>query len=160
MVSRFVDKAFKPKFVSTIDLEYKSKTADVGEDAVRLCIRDTANPSRRRALKSEFYEYLDAAFIVYDISDRKSYSNVPRHLEALRRETNSDILITLIGNKSDLVGKRAVSINEAQQFAAENGLMFAETSALNGSNVSSIFSAARVGKNQTKLDHPTFSMPY
>jgi small GTP-binding protein len=50
-----------------------------------------------------------------------------------------NIAIILVGNKSDLKNLRAVPTDEAKGFAAENGLSFIETSALNGGNVDTAF---------------------
>lgn len=43
--------------------------------------------------------------------------------------------IMLIGNKSDLEHRRAVSTKEGEMFAQENGLVFLETSAKSAANV-------------------------
>jgi len=48
-------------------------------------------------------------------------------------------VIFLIGNKSDLESTREVTYEEAKKFADENGLMFAETSAMTGQNVEEAF---------------------
>lgn len=48
-------------------------------------------------------------------------------------------MIFLIGNKSDLESTREVTYEEAKKFADENGLMFAETSAMTGQNVEEAF---------------------
>jgi Ras-related protein Rab-14 len=48
-------------------------------------------------------------------------------------------VIFLIGNKSDLESTREVTYEEAKKFADENGLLFAETSAMNGQNVEEAF---------------------
>jgi Ras-related protein Rab-2A len=47
----------------------------------------------------------------------------------------------LIGNKSDLEHKRAVSTEEGEQFAKENGLIFIETSAKTAANVEEVYFA-------------------
>jgi Ras-related protein Rab-2A len=46
--------------------------------------------------------------------------------------------IRLIGNKCDLAHRRAVSTEEGEQFAKENGLVFMETSAKSAHNVEDI----------------------
>merc|ERR1711998_484424 len=51
----------------------------------------------------------------------------------------ANMTIMLIGNKSDLEGRRAVSFEEGQQFANEHGLVFLETSAKTASNVEDAF---------------------
>ena len=50
-----------------------------------------------------------------------------------------DILICLVGNKTDLKENRVVSKEEGQKLAENNGLLFFETSALNGSNIKKLF---------------------
>ena len=50
-----------------------------------------------------------------------------------------DILICLVGNKKDLESKRIVSTEEGQKFANENGLLFYETSAQDGTNIEDMF---------------------
>lgn len=46
--------------------------------------------------------------------------------------------IMLIGNKSDLEHRRAVTTKEGEIFASENGLVFLETSAKSASNVETV----------------------
>lgn len=46
--------------------------------------------------------------------------------------------IMLIGNKSDLEHRRAVSTKEGEIFAQENGLIFLETSAKSAANVETV----------------------
>lgn len=55
----------------------------------------------------------------------------------------------LIGNKSDLDHRRAVSYKEGEQFAKENGLIFMETSAKAASNVEESFiqTASKIYQN-------------
>ncbi|CBI18778.3 unnamed protein product, partial [Vitis vinifera] len=47
--------------------------------------------------------------------------------------------IMLIGNKCDLAHRRAVSTEEGEQFAKENGLIFMEASAKTAQNVEEAF---------------------
>lgn len=55
----------------------------------------------------------------------------------------------LIGNKSDLASRRAVTTKEGEQFAEENGLIFLETSAKMATNVETAFikTAAKIYDN-------------
>jgi len=76
---------------------------------------------------------------VYDISKHQTYENVTRWLKELRDHADSNIVIMLVGNKSDLKHLRAVPTEEAKQFASENNLSFIETSALDASNVELAF---------------------
>lgn len=62
-----------------------------------------------------------------------------RWLEEARQNGNPNMTIMLIGNKSDLEHRRAVSAKEGEMFAQENGLVFLETSAKSAANVETAF---------------------
>ncbi len=59
------------------------------------------------------------ALLVYDISKHQTYENVQRWLKELRDHADANIVIMLVGNKSDLRHLRAVPTEEAKQFASE-----------------------------------------
>lgn len=46
------------------------------------------------------------ALLVYDISKQVSFENVERWLKELRDHSESNVVIMLVGNKSDLKHKR------------------------------------------------------
>lgn len=83
---------------------------------------------------------------MYDISKSQTYHNVTRWLKELRDHADSNIVIMLVGNKSDLKHLRAVPTDEAKAFATENNLSFIETSALDASNVESAFQTILTGR--------------
>lgn len=68
-----------------------------------------------------------------------TYENVERWLRELRDHADQNIVIMLVGNKSDLRHLRAVPTEEARSFAERNGLNFIETSALDSTNVEAAF---------------------
>lgn len=116
---------------------------------------ELAGQERYRAITSAYYRGAVGALLVYDISKRNTFENVSRWLKELRDHADSNIVIMLVGNKSDLRHLRAVPTEEAKQFAsafhllsyidinsnclAENSLSFIETSALDSSNVELAF---------------------
>ena len=55
---------------------------------------------------------------MYDISKHQTYENVQRWLKELRDHADANIVIMLVGNKSDLKHLRAVPTDEAKQFAS------------------------------------------
>lgn len=57
------------------------------------------------------------ALLVYDISKHQTYENVTRWLKELRDHADANIVIMLVGNKSDLRHLRAVTSDEATKFA-------------------------------------------
>ena len=67
--------------------------------------------------------------LVYDVTRRESFNHLSRWLEEARQNGNPNMTIMLIGNKSDLEHRRAVTFAEGEAFAKENNLVFLETSA-------------------------------
>jgi Ras-related protein Rab-11A len=65
-----------------------------------------------------------------------------RWLEELRSHADKNIVIMLIGNKSDLGTLRAVPTEDAKEFAERESLFFMETSALEATNVENAFTTA------------------
>ena len=77
--------------------------------------------------------------LVYDITRRQTFDHVARWLEELRAHADNSLVIMLLGNKADLTSQRAVSKEDAVEFAEKQGLFFSETSALTGENVETAF---------------------
>ena len=120
-------------------MEYATRTVNVDDKTIKAQIWDTAGQERYRAITSAYYRGAVGALLMYDISKGDSYENVSRWLTELREHADPQIVIMLVGNKSDLKHLRAVPTEEAKAFAAENNLLFIETSALDASNVELAF---------------------
>ncbi|KAF9913620.1 Ras- protein Rab-11A [Lobosporangium transversale] len=135
LVSRFTRNEFNLESKSTIGVEFTTRSIQVDSKTIKAQIWDTAGQERYRAITSAYYRGAVGALLVYDIAKHTTYENVGRWLKELRDHADTNIVIMLVGNKSDLRHLRAVPTDEAKQFAADNGLSFIETSALDASNV-------------------------
>lgn len=94
-----------------------------------------------------YYRGAVGALLVYDIAKHLTYENVERWLRELRDHADQNIVIMLVGNKSDLRHLRAVPTDEAKAFAERNGLSFIETSALDSTNVETAFQNILTGNS-------------
>jgi len=139
LLSRFTRNEFNIESKSTIGVEFATRSINVDGKTVKSQIWDTAGQERYRAITSAYYRGAVGALLVYDIAKHATYVNVTRWLKELRDHADTNIVIMLVGNKSDLKHLRAVPTEEAKAFASENGLSFIETSALDASNVESAF---------------------
>ncbi|KAI9021102.1 small GTPase [Hyaloraphidium curvatum] len=139
LLSRFTRNEFNLESKSTIGVEFATRSIQVDGKTIKAQIWDTAGQERYRAITSAYYRGAVGALLVYDIAKHNTYENVNRWLKELRDHADTNIRIMLVGNKSDLRHLRAVPTDEAKQFAAENDLLFIETSALDSSNVETAF---------------------
>lgn len=76
--------------------------------------------SRLTPCPHRYYRGAVGALLVYDIAKHLTYENVERWLKELRDHADSNIVIMLVGNKSDLRHLRAVPTDEARAFAGES----------------------------------------
>ena len=60
--------------------------------------------------------------MVYDISEHATYVNVTRWLKEIQDHADLNIVIMLVGIKSDLEHSRAVPTEEAKNFASQSGV--------------------------------------
>ncbi|XP_071725577.1 ras-related protein RABA2a-like [Rutidosis leptorrhynchoides] len=139
LLSRFTRNEFCLESKSTIGVEFATRTLQVEGKTVKAQIWDTAGQERYRAITSAYYRGALGALLVYDVTKPTTFENVKRWLKELRDHADSNIVIMLIGNKTDLKHLRAVSTEDAQIFAEKEGLSFIETSALEAVNVEKSF---------------------
>ncbi|TQD82291.1 hypothetical protein C1H46_032135 [Malus baccata] len=93
-----------------------------------------------RAITSAYYRGAVGALLVYDVTRNSTFESVERWLKELRDHTDPNIVVMLVGNKSDLRHLVAVSTEDGKSFAERESLYFMETSALEATNVDNAFS--------------------
>eukprot|EP01084_Bolivina_argentea_P284024 486622_1 len=135
----FTDKRFQPLHDLTIGVEFGARTIEIDHRQIKLQIWDTAGQESFRSITRSYYRGAAGALIVYDITRRETFNNLIVWLEEAQQNSHPDMVITLIGNKSDLEHRRAVSTQEGQQFADEHGLIFLETSVKTADKVDTAF---------------------
>jgi GTPase SAR1 family protein len=95
-------------------------------------------------------------------TDKKTFENTRKWVDDVRGERGNDVIIVLVGNKTDLNDKREVTTAQGEEEAKKNNLMFIETSAKVGHNVKTLFKRiaqalpgmegeAQQGQSQSKL---------
>ncbi|ORY98124.1 ras family-domain-containing protein [Syncephalastrum racemosum] len=139
LITRFMYDTFDNTYQATIGIDFLSKTMYLEDKTVRLQLWDTAGQERFRSLIPSYIRDSSVAVIVYDISSRESFANTNRWIEDVRAERGSEVVIVLVGNKTDLSEKREVTIEEGEKRAKELNVMFIETSAKAGHNVKALF---------------------
>jgi len=139
LLARFTRNEFNLESKSTIGVEFATRSIKVNKKIIKAQIWDTAGQERYRAITSAYYRGAVGALLVYDIAKQLTYQNVERWLSELRDHADQNIVIMLVGNKSDLRHLRAVPSDEARAFAEANNLSFIETSALDSTNVETAF---------------------
>lgn len=121
---------------------------------MKLSLWDTAGQETYKSVTRSYFRGAGGALLVFDISRRPTFLHVMDWLNDLRQIAEPDIVVILIGNKSDLAAeeenKREVTQQEAEEWAKKNGVLeYVETSAKSGDGVELAFGriAQRIYQN-------------
>lgn len=107
---------------------------------IRLQLWDTAGQERFRTLIPSYIRDSAVVIIVYDVTSRTSFEAVEHWIAEVHRERGEDVIVALVGNKSDLSDSRQVSPVEGEAKARSlSATIFLETSAKSGANVRNLF---------------------
>ncbi|KAI8089427.1 ras family-domain-containing protein [Halteromyces radiatus] len=139
LITRFMYDTFDNTYQATIGIDFLSKTMYMSNRTLRLQLWDTAGQERFRSLIPSYIRDSSVCVVVYDITSRASFINTSKWIDDVRAERGMDVIIVLVGNKTDLNDKRQVSVEEGDNKAKEYNIMFIETSAKAGYNVKTLF---------------------
>jgi len=139
LLFRFSDDAFNTSFIATIGIDFKVRTVDIDGRKIKLQIWDTAGQERFRTITTAYYRGAMGIFLVYDISDEKTFDNIKTWMRNIEDNAAPDVEKMILGNKCDREEKRQVSKEKGQALAVRHGVKFFESSALSGLNVEEAF---------------------
>lgn len=167
---------FQPNKEPTIGAAFLTQKCQLPNRTIKFEIWDTAGQERFASLAPMYYRNAQSALVVYDITKPSSLVKAKHWVAELQRQASPGIVIALVGNKLDLCdddapeteqaegedetaeddtgSARKVSAKEAKSYADEENLLFFETSAKTGHNVSEVFTAIANAIPETSLKGP------
>ena len=138
IIKRFVDNCFHEKVVATIGIDSCYRNISVYGREFRLNVVDTAGQERFLSLVPSYLRDAVGVLLVFDVTDKSSFEEgIPKMLELIHPE--DDMRMILVGNKADAEDRRKVTRRQAEEFAANLGVLYFETSAVTGQNVQKVF---------------------
>jgi len=137
----FCEGDFQETTQFTIGVDFKTKFISKGGKRLKIAMWDTAGQERFRTMTTSYYRNAQGVVLVYDCTDRHSFDNVNFWVDEVRRNcTYEDVVLMLVSNKVDLPKEsHKVSFEEGKQLAAEQAMMFIETSAKTSTGVKQAF---------------------
>jgi small GTP-binding protein len=146
IIRRFVENKFSTDYRATIGLNIVSHHFKFLGNDISVALWDIGAQKYFRRFRKTYYLGAQAAFLVFDLSNRESFNNVKDWFEEMKSFVqDEDLPIVLVGNKSDLTEKRIIHYDEGVNLANELSakqkikLSYIETSALNGDNIEDAF---------------------
>jgi len=139
LLQRFAEQYFSETHITTIGVDFKLRTIQVGDKRVKLQVWDTAGQEKFRVITKTYYRNAAGIIIAYDVTNGESFVNTKRWIEEVKNNCGDDgVPIILVGNKCDSPN-RLVTLNDQQEYAKLINLKFFETSAKNNINVDEVF---------------------
>ncbi len=141
LVQRFAYDQFKEHNAPTLGATFISKVLDLPGTgkAVKFQIWDTAGQEKYRSLAAMYYQDAAVALLVYDITNRDSFTQLNYWLGELKVRAPEKIKVAIAANKFDLVEQQVVDIEEAAKFAKEHHAIHQLTSAKEATGVRDLF---------------------
>ena len=140
IINRYINDSFQNQVV-TLGCNSLLKTITIDKYNIKFDIWDTAGMEKFRSLNAQFYKDANIVILVYEIINLNSFNSIKDYwYKDIIENSNKNIILGLIGNKSDLyLDKEEVSEEEARNYAKEINAIFKLTSALNGNGINELF---------------------
>jgi len=137
---RYINNTISDNYEVTIGGAYLQKevTLDSGSK-IKLHIWDTGGEERYRAMAPLYYRDAQAALLVYDVTDTRTFQSLDYWVRELDEKVRDENMVLIIaGNKSDLPGRR-VKEEQVKAFAENAGIKYFDVSAKSGQNITELF---------------------
>ncbi|XP_014299993.2 ras-related protein Rab-37 isoform X1 [Microplitis demolitor] len=142
LLTQFRDGRFlSGNHISTVGIDFRNKVVNVDDTRIKLQIWDTAGQERFRSVTHAYYRDAHALLLLYDVTNKTSFDNIRAWLGEIREYAQNDVVIMLLGNKSDCGNERVIKVEDGKRLADEYQVPFMETSAKTGLNVELAFLA-------------------
>ena len=136
IISRIMDNPFNEVYEPSIGVDFMSKVIKYRGQNIKLQIWDTAGQEKYKGLIPSYVRNSSIVFLIYDISVKSSFDNIPNWITFIRSIENTTLV--LCGNKIDLE-KREVTKEEGEALAQKEGIAFYEMSAKSGEGIKNMF---------------------
>ncbi|GAB1224425.1 hypothetical protein ENUP19_0201G0005 [Entamoeba nuttalli] len=125
-ICNVISKGVFEKTSATIGAEFIKFNRMYKEQQVLVSLFDTSGEERYHSIPQSYYRKSNAVIMVYDISRKETFEQLEYWLNDVKGNCEIDTIIC-VGNKIDL--ERAVSKEDALEFARRHSLIYTETSA-------------------------------
>ena len=115
------------------------KTLEVDNIQMKLEFWDTAGQERFRSVIQQYYNDSQAAVVVFDLTNSKSFNDLKYWVQQLNDFTDQNLIKVLLGNKSDIDNEIKIHKEEIDKFCSLNDFTYYETSAKLNQNIDVCF---------------------
>ncbi|KAG0696854.1 Ras-related protein RABF2b [Chionoecetes opilio] len=141
LVTRYETESFNRSTSSTIGASFSNVEVVIDDTKVKMQVWDTAGQERFRSMAPMYYRGANAALLVFDLTCYDTFTDVKSWAHELMSHVDGELMMVVVGNKTDLLEERVVGAAAATDYTASIGAYFFETSALDNTGVKEMFYA-------------------
>ena len=134
-ILRYTDNIFQEVYLSTIGIDFKTKTEKVNNKQYKIYLYDTTGQEKYKSIALNIIKNAQGIILMYDITDRKSFESIPDWIKSVKDAKGSNFPMILLGNKLDKEDVRVIKEKEGKELADEYKIKFFETSNKTGTNI-------------------------
>ena len=140
LLNQFLNGQYAEEYEVTVGVEFGTKTIETSDKSrIKLQVWDTAGQENFKSVIRAYYRSTAAALVVFDLTVKSSFDSVQEWINECKANGNPEVILVLVGNKTDLATKRVVSREEAENFAKKSKMIYFETSAKSSEGVEELF---------------------
>ena len=136
IISRIMGNPYNEIYEPSIGVDFMSKTIKYHGQNIKLQMWDTAGQEKYKGLIPSYVRNSSVVFVVYDISVKASFDNIPKWINFIKTIENTTLV--LCANKIDLEN-REVKKEEGEELAKKENISFFEVSAKTDENIKNMF---------------------
>ena len=139
LLLKYIDNFTPEVYISTLGVDYKTKSIVYNGVNVVLQIWDTAGQERYRVITKSFVKGTDGIIFMYDITQKGSFVNIKKWIEETEEENPIKVEKIIVGNKIDKEENRQVTDEMKEKLSKELDIDLIEISAKKGIDVDKVF---------------------
>lgn len=138
LIKRYFNNYFHEGMISTIGMDVQKRIIAINDIKYRFEVWDTAGQNQFRKIPAKHYNKVDGFLIIFDVSNRESFLSMKGWVDDIKKDSQPNALIYLIGNKIDKIEGREVTSQEGEDLARELDIKYFEISCKYGLNIMEI----------------------
>lgn len=138
ILNTYKNNYFSNDSFATIGVDFFKTEIVKNNKSYKLHVWDTSGQEKFNSIIDSYYRNIAVAILVFDLSNYSSFKNLKKWLDTIYHYCDDNIIIKIVGNKSDIEYKPVLN-SEIKQFVKKYNLDYIETSAKENKNITEIF---------------------
>jgi len=138
IINRYIYDHWDKDMQTTLGAAFLDKTFTYRGKEFKFQIWDTAGQEKYGPLAQMYYRDADVALLVYDVTDKSSFTGLKNWHMELTEKGPKNIVLAIVGNKSEIEDTKTFE-TEGELYASKHNAIFKATSAKQNKGINELF---------------------